>query len=325
VPRRELSAYVRQQLRCPACRGVLADDTQQLACRTPSCGRHFPIVDGIPLLVDDEASLFSIAGFLSGRDTTFHLKPPTLTRWADRVLSALPDISDSPVSSGNFATFRDALLRETPAPRVLVIGGSIVGEGMEALAADPRIELVSTDVSFGPQTALICDAHSIPFADETFDGAIVQAVLEHTVDPHQCVAEVHRVMKLGGVVYAETPFMQQVHMGGHDFTRFTHSGHRRLFRQFSEIASGPSGGPGMALAWSYQYFLLSFTRSKPLRALIRAFSRMTSFYLKYLDRYLLSRQGAIDAASGFFFIGRKEGQTLSDRDLIHYYRGAIST
>jgi hypothetical protein len=130
------------------------------------------------------------------------------------------------------------------------------------------------------------------------------------------------VLKKRGLVYAETPFMQQVHMGRYDFTRFTHSGHRRLFRRFGEIASGPVGGPGMALAWSYQYFLLSFTTSRPLRGLIRAFSSVTSFFLTYFDYYLIDKTAAVDAASGCYFMGRKEGQMLSDRDLIRYYKGA---
>ena len=105
-------------------------------------------------------------------------------------------------------------------------------------------------------TSLICDAHDIPFADGCFDGVIVQAVLEHVMDPGRCVEEIHRVLGDNGLVYAETPFIQQIHMGRYDFTRYTHSGHRRLFRRFEEIASGPVGGPGMALAWAYQ--VLSF-------------------------------------------------------------------
>ena len=125
---------------------------------------------------------------------------------------------------------------------------------------------------------LICDAHDIPFADGSFDAVIAQAVLEHVVDPHRCVAEIHRVLNAQGVVYAETPFMQQVHAGRYDFARFTHLGHRRLFRMFQEIDSGAVCGPGMALAWSYQYFLMSFTTSKTLRKLAGVFARLTSFF-----------------------------------------------
>jgi hypothetical protein len=121
-----------------------------------------------------------------------------------------------------------------------------------------------------------------------------------------------------------TPFMQQVHMGRYDFTRFTHSGHRRLFRRFEEIAGGAVCGPGMALAWSYQYFLLSFARTPIMRGLLRAFAVVTSFYLKYADYYLIKTPASIDAASGFFFMGCKQGTVLTDRDLIRYYKGALS-
>jgi hypothetical protein len=117
--------------------------------------------------------------------------------------------------------------------------------------------------------------------------------------------------------------MQQVHMGRYDFTRFTHLGHRRLFRRFEEIDSGAVCGPGMALAWSYQYFLLSFATSRIVRALIRAFTSLTAFFLKYFDHFLVETPGALDAASGCYFMGRKSDRTLSDRDLITLYRGRV--
>ena len=37
-----------------------------------------------------------------------------------------------------------------------------------------------------------------------------------------------------GIVYAETPFMQQVHEGAYDFTRYTVLGHRYLFKKFKQ-------------------------------------------------------------------------------------------
>jgi SAM-dependent methyltransferase len=239
-------------------------------------------------------------------------------------LNLLPSITASVGTNGHYRRVRELLLQRTTAPKILILGGSILGHGLGELIADARIECLSTDVSLGPLTMMVCDAHDVPFEDETFDGVIVQAILEHVVDPGRCVAEVHRVLRPGGVVYSETPFMQQVHMGPYDFTRFTHSGHRRLFRHFGEIASGAVCGPGMALAWSYQYFLLSFATSRAARGLLRAVAQLTAFPLKYCDRYLITRPGALDAASGFFFIGTKQETALRDRELIAYYRGAGS-
>jgi SAM-dependent methyltransferase len=215
------------------------------------------------------------------------------------------------------------LLAQSNSPKVLVLGGSILGKGMEVVVKYPEIVLVESDVSFGSRTGVILDAHSIPFKDDSFDGVIVQAVLEHVVDPQQCVEEIHRVLKKDGLVYAETPFMQQVHGGCYDFTRFTHLGHRRLFRKFEEIESGAVCGPGMALAWSYSYFLLSFTQSKKMRILLETFARFTSFYLTYFDELLIDKAGTLDAASGYYFMGRKSDSILSDKELIKLYKGAF--
>jgi len=225
----------------------------------------------------------------------------------------------------NYQKFTELLVKQNENPKVLIVGGSVVGQGMEALFSDPSIELIETDVAFGPRISVICDAHNMPFDNSSFDGVIVQAVLEHVVDPIRCVEEIHRVLKNDGLVYSETPFIQQVHLGKYDFTRFTHLGHRRLFRKFEEICSGPVCGSGMALAWSYQYFLLSFVKASAARAFVKLFARITSFWLKYFDYYLINKSGTFDAASGYYFMGTKSEQVLSDRELLTLYRGAQSS
>jgi ubiquinone/menaquinone biosynthesis C-methylase UbiE len=195
----------------------------------------------------------------------------------------------------------------------------VLGEGMEQLLLAPEIELVETDVSFGPRTALISDAHNIPFVDSVFDAVIAQAVLEHVVDPHRCVEEIFRVLKPEGLVYAETPFMQQVHGGRYDFTRFTLHGHRRLFRRFEEVDSGMTGGPGMALAWSFSYFLQSISPGRVTGWALEAAARLTAFWLKYIDELVAKRPAAMDAAAGLYFLGRKSEHVLDDRDLVSLY------
>ncbi|MEZ5361501.1 MAG: class I SAM-dependent methyltransferase [Bryobacterales bacterium] len=66
---------------------------------------------------------------------------------------------------------------------------------------------------------MLCDAQRIPFADATFDAVVAQAMLEHVADPVRAVGEIWRVLK-PGLVYSETPFLQQVHAGPYDFTRY---------------------------------------------------------------------------------------------------------
>jgi len=316
-----LSQSVQELLCCPICHTKLILVGEQFKCNNFECFTYYPIVDGIPILINEKLSVFSFNDFISHRKTFFDNKSENKLKRTMRYL--IPTIDKNINGKLNYDKMSKILFNQSTSPLVLVIGGCILGQGMEDLTNNTTIDLVDSDVSFGPRTKLICDAHDIPFQDGSFDGVIIQAVLEHIVDPYRCCEEIHRVLKKQGVVYAETPFMQQVHGGRYDFTRFTHLGHRRLFRKFEEIDSGAVCGPGMALAWSYRYFLLSFTTSKILRALIRIFANLTSFYLKYFDYYLINKPGTLDAASGYYFMGIKSDKILSDRDLINSYKGAV--
>jgi len=205
--------------------------------------------------------------------------------------------------------------------KILVVGGSIKGAGMDPIYSNRAFDVVGLDISIGPFTSIVADAHDLPFEEETFDCVIIQAVLEYLVDPRRCVAEIYRTLKRDAIVYAETPFMQQVHGGKLDFTRFTHLGLLRLFRNFEEIKSGPCCGPGMALASAWAGFCRSFATSREARLVTRLFTRFTAFFFKYFDYYLIDKPGSYDAASGIFFFGRKSEETVSDRELIKKYRG----
>jgi SAM-dependent methyltransferase len=324
-----ISTALQERLRCPACGGRLSPGRSErgetLRCEGPACGRSYPVVGGVPVLVDERKSLFDpertaaamrAAGGAAGGATERGSGP------ARALVHALtPAISRNVKGEANFARLA-GLLAGRPSPRVLVVGGGIRGAGFGPLLATPGLDLLQTDVGPGPHTALICDAHDLPFEAGSFDAVVAQAVLEHVLDPWRCVEELHRVLAPGGLVYAETPFMQQVHEGRFDFTRFTHLGHRRLFRRFEELDSGAVGGPGMALAWSWRYFLWSFARGPLSGSLLTTFASLTSFFLKAFDGPLIDRPRALDAAAGVYFLGRRSETTLSDRELVASYRGA---
>jgi SAM-dependent methyltransferase len=316
----KLSSSIQNNLCCPICKGNLKLDSKNCQCINSECKALFPIENGIPILIDETNSIFAIDDFLQSRNTFFDLTQKNAL--FEKLKNFIPNISLNIKGKENYKKLANILLTYSHRPKLLIIGGSILGEGTEAIVNHPDIELVETDISFGPRTSLICDAHSLPFIDNSFDGVIVQAVLEHVLDPYKCVEEIHRVLKDDGIVYAETPFMQQVHGGCYDFTRFTYLGHRRLFRKFEEIESGAVCGPGMALAWSYKYLFLSFIKSKFLKRLVELFVRLTAFPLKYLDYVLIDRGGTLDAASGYYFIGKKSWEILPDKELIKLYKGS---
>ena len=133
---------------------------------------------------------------------------------------------------------------------VLFFLPSLGGGGAEmnaVLYENEALDILAFDIYGSSMVQFIGDAHRIPLADQTVDAVWIQAVLEHVLNPAQVVDEIPRVLRADGLVYAETPFMQQVHEGPYDFTRFTDSGHRWLFRKFEMIDSGTVMGSGTQL------------------------------------------------------------------------------
>lgn len=313
---------------CPVCKSKLDIDApnfdqqnKTITCSSKDCQTSFPVINDIPCLINESNSVFSFDDFVKQKDLFFKLSEAS--SFKQTIRKFIPSISKNYSSKTNYRKIRDHLISNIKTPKVLVLGGSILGDGLKSIISTPNMTFIETDVSFGPRTMLICDAHDIPFQDESFDWVIVQAVLEHVVDPERCLEEIRRVLKFGGLVYAETAFMQQIHGREFDFMRFTFLGHRRLFRHFEEMESGIVCGPGMALAWAYKYFLLSFFKSKLLRKIANIFADLTAFYLKYFDRYLIHKYPAYDAASGFYFLGKKSGSILTNKELITQYKGGF--
>jgi SAM-dependent methyltransferase len=287
------------------------------ACSNGACAYArlgFPAAqDGVPALVDFENSV------LSRREVS----PPIADRsnWnilRERVLRAL--LCSREPTSANADSFLRAVHGADDHPKVLIIGGATRGLGTDAIYADPNISLIGLDIYCTTITDLVADGHNLPFADGSIDGVWIQAVLEHVLEPHRVVDEIYRVLSGRGVVYAETPFMQQVHMGGNDFTRFTHSGHRWLFRRFEEISSGVREGPGTAMLWSIKYFFASISGTYKVGTLVA----LAFFWLRFFDR-ISRRQIALDGASGIYFLGRRSERTLSPGEILALYRGALRT
>jgi len=316
-----LDAMVDQDLFiCPRCGSPVRPADGEWHCAGASCAfadEPFPVVAGVPALVDFEHSVLD-ANRLRMVEGASEVRRSRFAGPLRRLLH--PANTTAPRNVARMEALLEADLQGTPGrnPRILVIGGGTVGDGLEGLYADPTVDLISFDVYASPATQFVGDGHSIPLADGSVDGVIVQAVLEHVLEPTVVAAEIHRVLRVGGIVYADTPFLQQVHEGAYDFTRFTDSGHRYLFRNFERIDSGSVAGAGTALRWSVDYFVRALTRSVPLGRVVS----LCFFWLSWLDRFLDPKH-SVDAASSVFFLGRKTDEPISGADIIDYYQGGM--
>jgi len=213
--------------------------------------------------------------------------------------------------------FADMLKAISPRPRFLIIGGGTKGLGTDIFYDDSDIQVVSFDVYSSPLTHFIADTHQIPIKADSIDGVWIQYVLEHVLEPNKAVSEIYRVLRKGGLVCSETPFMQQIHEGSYDFTRFTHSGHRWLFRQFQEISSGVAMGPGCQLLWSIEHLATGLFRSRKMGKFIK----LMFFWTQFIEM-LMPESYRYDNASSFFFIGRKTDTSIKPDYIIDYYRGS---
>jgi SAM-dependent methyltransferase len=305
-----------EMLACPRCRAALTAHDGEFGCANTTCQFHqqrFTSVAGTPILVDfdhsilDRTATLRSAGAspLAGRETGGGLLS-RIGQWLRQ---------DRRFEASDTARFLGMASEGSTAPVILVIGGGSVGYGAEALYEDPHVALIGTDIYQSPYVSLVSDAHQLPFRDGSVNGVWIQAVLEHVLDPQTVVAEIHRVLAPNGVVYAETPFMQQVHEGAWDFTRFSMSGHRWLFRQFTELSAGVAQGPAIALQWSIRYLLVALLRSYRLGyAVSQAF-----FWIKYFDR-LIPRHRARDGACGVYFFGRRSEVAITPKQMVAYYK-----
>ena len=291
---------------------VFSDDRQTL--RSVGTSMEYSVVENIPVLVDFDNSVLN-SGDIDFQGVGSPISRPKyggIGNFLHRVVNR-----KSTVTQRNVRLIKEHL-SGLDSPVVLLVGGGTIGEGMEFLKEDQNIKLVSFDIYGTDNTQFVADAHSIPVIDEAIDCVIIQAVLEHVISPNTVVAEIHRVLKSDGIVYAETPFMQQVHEGAFDFTRYTDSGHRGLFGQFEALGSGAVSGPGTALLWSIDYFVRSLFRSRAAGK----FAKLLFFWLQYAD-VLIGENYSIDAASAVYFYGRKSAVSKFDSTCwVEHYRGA---
>jgi SAM-dependent methyltransferase/uncharacterized protein YbaR (Trm112 family) len=310
-------------LACPVCHGRLQISSDgEASCQSGNCpkyGSSYKVLAGHPVLIDfttsavDEQELWR----LEGASSIARGRRASIYRWIRNSawMDSKNQIAERFVSSRSIWL---STLKERGVPLfVLVVGGGTIGSGLDRLYADPDCTIVAFDIYASEQTQFIADAHQIPVASSSLDLVIVQAVLEHVADPAVVVGEIHRVLKADGIVYSDTPFMQQVHEGRFDFTRFTDLGHQLLFKDFELLEAGASGGAGTSLLWSIDYFFRALLKSNTAGKV----ARVAFAWLRHADRLLSSRHSR-DGASGVYLVGRKSSTPRSFRSITDGYRGA---
>jgi SAM-dependent methyltransferase len=153
----------------------------------------------------------------------------------------------------------DLLLSANPGPRVLNAGA---GQGTFSKRLEERgFDVTSVDDSEAAVEVLRrrlagevrrADVASLPFADESFDAAVLGEVLEHVPDDAAALREVARVLQPGGVVAISVPAGER--LGPSD----RWAGHFRRYKraQLLELCAGASLRVRRCVAWGFPFSAL---------------------------------------------------------------------
>ena len=157
-----------------------------------------------------------------------------------------PPLAHRPSNRGNPYPPRLAeLLAGTPPhATVLDLGGG------DRCHPDPRV--LNFEYMRFRNADFFGDGLRLPIADESVDLIVSQAVLEHVPDPRRAVAEMYRVLRPGGRVYAEFAFMQPLHAVPYHFFNISPHGAALLFDRWNVQSTGVFGGLESTLEWFFR-------------------------------------------------------------------------
>lgn len=184
-------------------------------------------------------------------------------------------------------------------------GGIRLNIGSGSKRFDPKT--FNLDLFAAEEVDIQGDALHLPVKDESLDTVVCTGVIEHVSNPYQAVAEIYRVLKAGGRIFLETPFMQAVHASPKDYYRWTPDGLRQIMCAFEVIEIEVVAGPASALAWQFQEtmaMLFSMNNEVLYKIGLRFFGWL-AVPISWLDVILEKNSWGWHAASGFALLAEK--------------------
>jgi SAM-dependent methyltransferase len=295
---------LRPLLVCPGCKGPLADVTGGLRCE--SCGAVYPVVSGVPDFVGGRAE--SERGFKERLAPRMPLAY-SVARLGARILFPVWNTR----SAKNLRRLESEVFAENRSPVILNAGsGDASGPGMGALSDRFRARTINLDTAALPAVNLRGDVGAIPVADGCVDLVLAKALLEHVPDPGAVIGEFARVLRPGGRVYIEMPWLEGYHGYPSDYRRWTGDEMSRVFAEhgFAEVETGVVAGPASAAGLFFREFLGSFFDTPALKFLSKdVVGSVLVFPCRFLDIYLARKKSARVLAAVVYFIGVKVENT----------------
>jgi SAM-dependent methyltransferase len=151
---------------------------------------------------------------------------------------------------------------------LLDVGGR--GKPYASFFVDRVVNHYVLDVEPGPSVDLVGDARSIPLADGSMDVVLCTQVLEHIPDPVAVIAEIHRVLRVGGTLLLSVPSIFPQHGSPGDYWRFMPQGLQWILRDFRGVTVRGEAGTVPSIFLVLNVYLQLLTGPLPwLQKLLR--------------------------------------------------------
>lgn len=124
----------------------------------------------------------------------------------------------------------------------------------------------------------------LPIESNSADTIVSLSVMEHLYEPQVMLNEAYRILKNGGHMVLQVPFMWHVHEAPHDYFRYTKFGLNYMFKKagFTDIKIEASAG-----FWSMWFLKLNYQLIKIIRGprLLRGIVRLFLTPILYINLY----------------------------------------
>lgn len=148
----------------------------------------------------------------------------------------------------------------------------------------------------------------LPIKAEVADTVISLSVMEHLREPQVFLSEANRILKRGGTIIVQVPFMWWVHEAPYDYYRYTRFGLQYLFEKvgFIDVQVYPQTGFWTMWTLKFNYQTIRLIRGpwpirKAVDLLLRGVWAINQRIAPWLDKYWKCEA----ETAGYFVVAKK--------------------
>ncbi len=148
----------------------------------------------------------------------------------------------------------------------------------------------------------------LPIENAVADTVVSFSVMEHLREPQQFLCEAHRILKKGGVMILQVPFMWWVHEEPYDYFRYTRHGLKYMFEKagFADIDVHSQTGFWTMWILKFNYQSIRLIRGPwPVRKFMAVLMRLIWAADQRIAPWLDSYWQCEQETAGYFVVAKK--------------------